>query len=63
VDGLLLFKGKLFNPDTSTMWPLLLADTHGTSHEGVQKTLIDGGHPSIARRPHNECMSLLGAAQ
>jgi hypothetical protein len=39
VDGLLLFKGKIFVPDASTLWPLLLADAHDGAHEGVEKTV------------------------
>ena len=40
VDGLLLFRGKAFVPDSSELWPQLLADAHGMSHEGTQKTLV-----------------------
>lgn len=39
VEGLLLFNGRIFVPDTSSLWPLLLCDAHEASHEGVQKTL------------------------
>lgn len=39
VDGLLLFKGKIFIPDASELWATLLADAHDSGHEGVQKTL------------------------
>jgi transposase InsO family protein len=39
VDGLLLFKGKTFVPDVSSLWPLLLADAHDGAHEGVEKTM------------------------
>jgi hypothetical protein len=38
-DGFLLFKGKLFVPDASSLWPALLAEAHGEGHEGVEKTL------------------------
>ena len=38
-DGLLLFQGKAFVPDSSLHWPHLLADAHEAGHEGVQKTL------------------------
>jgi hypothetical protein len=38
-DGFLLFKGKLFVPDASSMWPVLLAEAHDGGHEGVEKTL------------------------
>ena len=37
-DGLLQFKGKVFIPDASTLWPQLLAQAHESGHEGVQKT-------------------------
>jgi hypothetical protein len=37
-DGLLRFKGKVFIPDASTLWPVLLAQAHESGHEGVQKT-------------------------
>lgn len=39
VDGLLLYKGKVFVPDASPLWPQLLADAHEGGHEGAQKTL------------------------
>ena len=39
VDGLLLFRGKAFVPDSSELWPQLLADAHDMGHEGFQKTL------------------------
>jgi len=39
VDGLLLFHGKAFVPDSSELWPQLLADAHDMGHEGFQKTL------------------------
>ncbi|WVZ51821.1 hypothetical protein U9M48_002929 [Paspalum notatum var. saurae] len=39
VDGLVLHKGRVFVPSSSTLWPQLLEYAHGTGHEGVQKTL------------------------
>lgn len=39
VDGLLLFKGKVFVPEDSHLWPQLLAAVHEAGHEGVQKSL------------------------
>jgi hypothetical protein len=39
VDGLLLLKGKIFVPDASSMWPLLLASVHEEGHEGIEKSL------------------------
>jgi hypothetical protein len=36
-DGLLRFKGKVFIPDASTLWLVLLAQAHESGHEGVQK--------------------------
>jgi hypothetical protein len=38
-DGLLLFKGKIFVPDASSLWPLLLSHAHEAGHEGVEKTV------------------------
>lgn len=38
VDGLLLFRGRVFVPDDSSLSLQLLSDAHG-GHEGVQKTL------------------------
>ena len=40
VDGFVLHQGKLFVPDSSLLWPQLLAHAHGAGHEGVQKTLV-----------------------
>ena len=39
LDGLLLFKGKVYVPDASTLWPILLSSAHDTGHEGIQKTI------------------------
>jgi len=39
VDGFLLFHGKAYVPDTSTLWQQLLADAHAAGHEDIQKTL------------------------
>jgi hypothetical protein len=39
VDGLLLFKGKVFVPEASSVWPLTLADAHECGHEGIEKML------------------------
>jgi hypothetical protein len=35
VDGMLLFKGRLFIPDSSSLWPQLLHEAHDMGHEGV----------------------------
>jgi hypothetical protein len=35
----LLFNGKMFVPDASSLWPVLLAQAHDQGHEGVEKTL------------------------
>lgn len=39
VDGMLLHKGRIFIPDVSSLWPVLLFHAHDTGHERVQKTL------------------------
>ena len=39
VDGFVLHRGRIFVPDTSALWPQILATAHGAGHEGVQKTL------------------------
>jgi len=39
VDGMLLYKGRVFIPDASSLWPALLAHAHDVGHEGAQKTL------------------------
>jgi hypothetical protein len=38
VDGLLMFHGKIFIPEASTLWSELLSHAHAV-HEGVQKTV------------------------
>lgn len=38
-DGMWLFNGKLFVPDTSPLWHSLVARAHDAGHEGIQKTL------------------------
>jgi hypothetical protein len=37
-DGLVLFRGKIFTPEASKLWPELLSHAHA-GHEGVQKTI------------------------
>jgi hypothetical protein len=39
LDGLLLFKGKVYVPHASTLWPIILSSAHDTVHEGIQKTI------------------------
>lgn len=39
VDGLLLFNGKVYVPDASAFWPVLLSSAHDTSHECIQRTV------------------------
>jgi hypothetical protein len=39
VNDIVLYKGCIFLPDTSTSWAPLLLQAHGMGHEGVQKTL------------------------
>jgi hypothetical protein len=38
-EDLLLFKGKIFLPDASSLWPHLLSSAHDSGHEGIEKTL------------------------
>jgi hypothetical protein len=38
-DGQLRFKGKVFIPEASSLWSVLLAQAHESGHEGVQKTV------------------------
>lgn len=39
VDGLLLFRSKVFVPDVSSAWPHSLAAVHNGGHEGMEKSL------------------------
>lgn len=39
VDGLLIYKGRIFLSASSALWHQLIADAHNTGHEGIQKTL------------------------
>jgi hypothetical protein len=39
VNDIVLYKGRIFLPDTSASWAPLLLQAHGMGHEGVQKTL------------------------
>lgn len=39
VDGLLVYKGRIFLATSSSLWPELIADAHNAGHEGIQKTL------------------------
>lgn len=39
VDGLIIFKGRIFLPASSPLWPQLIAEVHNAGHEGIQKTL------------------------
>jgi hypothetical protein len=38
-EELLLFKGKIFLLDASSLWPHLLSSAHDSGHEGIEKTL------------------------
>jgi hypothetical protein len=38
-EDMLLFKGKIFLPDASSLWPHLLLSAHDSGHEGIEKTL------------------------
>ena len=39
VDGLILFKGRIFVSPSSDLLLSILESVHGTGHEGVHKTL------------------------
>jgi hypothetical protein len=39
VDGLVLHDGRVFVPESSALWPQILAAAHDAGHEGIQKTL------------------------
>jgi hypothetical protein len=41
-DGLLLFQGKVFIPDASTVWTEILAAAHNCGHKGIEKTVVGG---------------------
>jgi hypothetical protein len=36
---LLMFRGKIFVPDASSLWPQLLSFAHDSGHEGIEKTV------------------------
>jgi hypothetical protein len=38
-DKFVMYQGKNFMPTSSQWWPIVLAEAHGTGHEGVEKTL------------------------
>jgi hypothetical protein len=38
-DDLLLFRGKVFIPDASPLWPQLMSFAHDVRHEGIEKTV------------------------
>jgi hypothetical protein len=35
VDGFAVYSGCIFVPTASSMWPAILATTHGAGHDGV----------------------------
>lgn len=39
VDGFIMHRSHVFVPLAASLWPQLLATTHGTGHEGAQKKL------------------------
>lgn len=39
VDGLPLFQGKIFIPDSSSLWPELLSFAHDSRHEDMENML------------------------
>jgi hypothetical protein len=62
VDGLVLFRGKIFIPEESTLWPELLTHAHAVM-KGFRKPSKGGGHPSIALRSFDGFASLCGDAR
>jgi hypothetical protein len=46
VDGVLLFQGRAYVPDSSSLWPQLLEDAHTADHEGIQRPSIVYSFPS-----------------
>jgi hypothetical protein len=38
-DEFVMYQGKIFMPTSSQWWPIVLAEAHGTGHEGAEKTL------------------------
>jgi hypothetical protein len=38
-DEFVMYQGKNFMPTSSQWWPIVLAEAHGTGHEGAEKTL------------------------
>jgi hypothetical protein len=54
VDDLVLYKGRIFVPSSSELWPQILTTAHGQGHEGAQKTLqrlrASFFHPHATRR-------------
>jgi hypothetical protein len=57
-DGFLLFIGKLFVPDASSLWLVLLAKAHDGGTKELRRRSIVGVHPSIACSPTTRCGSL-----
>jgi hypothetical protein len=48
-----LYKGRIFVPSSSELWPQILTTAHGQGHEGAQKMLPrlrDSFHPHAPRR-------------
>jgi hypothetical protein len=39
VDGILMFQGRAFLSDESSLWPMVLDHAHTMGHEGGEKTL------------------------
>jgi hypothetical protein len=54
IDNIVLYKGRIFLPNTLASWAPLLLQAHGMGHEGVQKTL----HQLCAMffMPHDGCL-------
>jgi hypothetical protein len=39
-DEFIMYQGKIFMSTSSQWWPIILAEAHGTGHEGAEKHFV-----------------------
>jgi hypothetical protein len=57
VHGLVLHDGRVFVPESSALWPQILAAAHDAGTRASRRHSINSGRPSTTRMPHDWCGS------
>jgi hypothetical protein len=60
VEGILMYQGRAFLPDESTLWPQILEHAHTMGHEGGEKHSTGFVHSFTVHQHDAECVNLFG---